>query len=57
MAEIANERIEEYVFDRELVALIAVQLSPSFGLADVDPVGRTVTGTVSTPQTMLQNIR
>jgi hypothetical protein len=48
LAEISDERIEEYVFDRKLVALITVQLSPSFGLADVDPVGRTVTGTVKT---------
>jgi hypothetical protein len=44
LAEISDEGIEEYIFDRELVALIAIQLAPSFGLADVGPVGRTVTG-------------
>ena len=48
LAEISGERIEEDIFDREFAARIAVQLAPSFGLADVDPIGRTVTGALKT---------
>ena len=39
LAKISGERIEEDIFDREFAARIAVQLAPSFGLADVQPVG------------------
>ena len=44
LAEVFMNRIQEDVFDRERVGVLPIQLSASFGLPYINPIGGAVAG-------------